>query len=263
MNNRILDLFAKKKEQVLNVYYTAGYPQLPDTMPILEALQQAGADMVEIGMPFSDPVADGPTIQQSNDVALQNGMTVKLLFEQLESMRKRIHLPVLLMGYLNPVVQFGVEKFCARCKEVGVDGLILPDMPMQVYLEEYKALFDSYGLLNVFLITPQTTEDRIRQIDTLSKGFIYMVSSASVTGSTSGIGLGQEEYFKRVKAMNLQNPTMIGFGISSHASFIKACQYANGAIIGSAFIKVLQQSTDLSKDIHQFVREIKISDINV
>ncbi len=262
MNNRIIDLFSRKKEQVLNVYYTAGYPNLDDTMPVLQALQEAGTDLVEIGMPFSDPVADGPTIQQSNDVALQNGMTVKLLFEQLQSMRSSIHLPVLLMGYLNPVVQFGVEKFCARCKEVGVDGLILPDMPMQVYLDEYKPVFDAHGLLNVFLITPQTSAERIREIDTLSQGFIYMVSSASVTGSTSGIGQGQEEYFKRVKAMSLQNPTMIGFGISSHASFEKACQYASGAIIGSAFIKVLQQSTDLAKDIHQFVKEIKFSTVN-
>jgi tryptophan synthase alpha chain len=259
--NRIIELFSQKKEQVLNVYYTAGYPSLHDTLTVLEALQEAGADMVEIGMPYSDPVADGPTIQQSNDIALQNGMTVKLLFEQLASMRTRIHIPVLLMGYLNPVVQFGIEKFCARCKETGVDGVILPDMPMQVYQDEYKTIFESYGLLNIFLITPQTSESRIKQIDAVSDGFIYMVSSASVTGSTNGIQGEQENYFRRVKEMNLQNPTMIGFGISDHNSFDKACQYANGAIIGSAFIKVLQQSTDLHKDILQFVRQIKMSEV--
>ena len=259
--NRIIELFSQKKEQVLNVYYTAGYPNLHDTLTVLEALQEAGADIVEIGMPYSDPVADGPTIQQSNDVALQNGMTVKLLFEQLATMRSRIHIPVLLMGYLNPVVQFGVEKFCARCKETGVDGVILPDMPMQVYQDEYKSVFESYGLLNTFLITPQTSEERIRQIDAVSDGFIYMVSSASVTGSTKGIQGEQENYFRRVKQMGLQNPTMIGFGISDHDSFEKACQYANGAIIGSAFIKVLQQSTDLPKDIREFVKQIKMSEV--
>jgi tryptophan synthase alpha chain len=259
--NRIKELFSQKKEGVLNVYYTAGYPGLHDTLTVLESLQQAGADMVEIGMPYSDPVADGPTIQQSNDVALQNGMTVKLLFEQLKSMRSRIHIPVLLMGYLNPVVQFGVEKFCAKCKETGVDGVILPDMPMQVYEDEYKAVFESYGLLNTFLITPQTSPERIRRIDAVSEGFIYMVSSASVTGSTQGIQQTQEAYFRRVKEMNLQNPAMIGFGISDHTSFEKACQYANGAIIGSAFIKVLQQSTDLGRDILQFVRQIKMLEV--
>jgi tryptophan synthase alpha chain len=257
--NRIIELFTKKKEGVLNVYYTAGYPALNDTLPVLKALQEAGADMVEIGMPYSDPVADGPTIQQSNDVALHNGMTVKLLFEQLTAMRKDVQIPVLLMGYLNPVIQFGIENFCARCKEIGVDGVILPDMPMQVYLDEYKAIFDSYGLLNTFLITPQTSEERIRQIDAQSEGFIYMVSSASVTGSTKGIQQEQENYFRRVKDMNLQNPTMIGFGISDHASFEKACQYANGAIIGSAFIKTLQQSTNLQKDILSFVKDIKLT----
>jgi tryptophan synthase alpha chain len=259
--NRIIELFTRQKEGVLNVYFTAGYPGLHDTMPVLEALQEAGADMVEIGMPYSDPVADGPTIQQSNDISLQNGMTVKLLFEQLQQMRSRIHVPVLLMGYLNPVVQFGVEKFCAQCKKMGVDGLILPDMPMQVYQDEYKAVFESYGLLNIFLITPQTSQQRIRQIDAVSEGFIYMVSSASVTGSTKGIQEEQENYFRRVKEMQLKNPTLIGFGISDHASFEKACKYANGAIIGSAFIKVLQQSTDLRKDITGFVRQIKMSKV--
>jgi tryptophan synthase alpha chain len=262
MKNRIIDLFAHKKENILSVYYTAGFPSLNDTVPILHALQEAGADMVEVGMPFSDPVADGPTIQVSNEQALQNGMTVKMLFEQLQNIRKQTSIPILLMGYLNPVVQFGVENFCSKCQEVGIDGLILPDMPLQVYIDEYKHLFDKYGLLNIFLITPQTSEDRIRQIDTLSQGFIYMVSSASVTGSTTGIQATQEAYFKRIQNMQLQNPTLIGFGISDRFSFEKACNYANGAIIGSAFIKVLQQSNDLKHDISGFVSQVKAARVS-
>lgn len=262
MYNRIIDLFAKKKENILSVYYTAGYPSLNDTAIILNALQEAGADIVEVGMPFSDPVADGPTIQESSEQALRNGMTVKLLFEQLKDIRKQIHIPILLMGYLNPVVQYGIEKFCSKCQEIGVDGLILPDMPLQVYLDEYKPLFDKYGLLNIFLITPQTSEERIRQIDSLSQGFIYMVSSASVTGSTKGIQATQEAYFKRIQAMHLQNPTLIGFGISDRGSFEKASNYANGAIIGSAFIKVLQQSTQLQQDISRFVATVKVATVS-
>ncbi|QHT66899.1 tryptophan synthase subunit alpha [Rhodocytophaga rosea] len=257
MTNRIVDLFARKNKNILSVYYTAGFPQLKDTIPILETLQEAGADMVELGMPFSDPVADGPTIQQSSEQALHNGMTVKLLFEQLSGIRKKIHIPILLMGYLNPVVQFGVENFCKKCQEHGIDGLILPDMPMQVYLDEYKSLFESHGLLNIFLITPQTSEERIRQIDQVSKGFIYMVSSASVTGSTQGIQATQENYFERIQGMKLKNPTIIGFGINNRASFNKASQYANGAIIGSAFVKILQESKDLQSDIQYFVQDIR------
>ncbi len=257
MQNRIIDLFRKEKENLLNVYFTAGFPSLHDTMPVLTALQEAGADMVEIGMPFSDPVADGPTIQQSNEQALTNGMTLKLLFEQLKDMRSQITVPVLLMGYLNPVEQYGIEKFCAKCQQIGVDGVILPDLPMQAYLDDYKSIFDANGLLNIFLITPQTSEARIRQIDAISEGFIYMVSSASVTGSTAGIAASQEDYFRRIQAMHLQNPTMIGFGISDHASFRKACAYASGAIIGSAFIKMLQESNQIKEDIMHFVSEIK------
>jgi tryptophan synthase alpha chain len=257
MNNRIVDLFSRKNKNILSVYYTAGFPNLQDTVPILEALQEAGADMVELGMPFSDPVADGPTIQQSSEQALHNGMTVKLLFEQLSGIRKKIHIPILLMGYLNPVVQFGVENFCKKCQEYGIDGLILPDMPMDVYLDEYKSLFEAHGLFNIFLITPQTSEERIRQIDEVSKGFIYMVSSASVTGSTQGIQATQESYFERIQGMHLKNPTIIGFGISNRASFNKASQYANGAIIGSAFVKVLQQSKDIQSDIQHFVKDIR------
>ena len=239
------------------MYFTAGFPQVNDTLTVLQALQDGGADLVEIGMPYSDPVADGETIQKSNDKALENGMSVKLLFEQLAGMRDTIKVPVLLMGYVNPVLQFGMENFCRKCAEIGVDGLILPDMPMDVYLNEYKSTFDQYGLLNIFLVTPQTSEARIRQIDLVSEGFIYTVSSASVTGSKSGVSGDMESYFDRLNAMNLKNPRLIGFGIKDNATFKKASDYAAGAIIGSAFIRVLMESTDLENDIKAFVREIK------
>ena len=258
--NRITTLFeqaAGQSEGLLNVYFTAGFPQLHDTRTILAALQESGADLVEIGMPYSDPVADGETIQQSNDQALENGMSVRLLFEQLEGMRDSITLPVLLMGYLNPVLQYGIENFCEKCAEVGVDGLILPDMPMDVYLHEYQAIFKKYGILNIFLITPQTHEQRIRQIDQQSEGFIYTVSSASVTGSKTGVSEDMEAYFERLNAMNLRNPRLIGFGIKDRATFEKACRYAQGAIIGSAFIRVLQQSQDLEQGIKAFIGSIK------
>lgn len=260
--NRIINLFdginsKAENSGLLNVYFTAGFPQLNDTVRVLKALQDGGADLVEIGMPYSDPVADGETIQKSNDVALENGMSVKILFEQLENMRETIFVPVLLMGYVNPVLQFGMENFCRRCAETGVDGLILPDMPMDVYLNEYKSIFDSYGLLNIFLVTPQTSEARIRQIDEVSQGFIYTVSSASVTGSKSGVSEDMESYFNKLNRMNLKNPRLIGFGIKDHATFKKASGYAAGAIIGSAFIRVLQESNDLEQDIKSFVREVK------
>ncbi len=257
MANRIIQLFEQKKHDILNVYFTAGFPNLEDTILITHALANAGADIIEIGMPYSDPVADGPTIQHSNDRALENGMTIKLLFEQLAGVREKTQIPILLMGYLNPVVQFGLENFCRKCRETGVDGVILPDLPMYEYQESYKATFEKYGLLNIFLITPQTSDERIRQIDSVSQGFIYMVSSASVTGSTGGIGDAQTAYFQRIKSMNLRNPTLIGFGISDRDSFNKACQYANGAIIGSAFIKQLAQSPDLAAGISEFVQGVK------
>jgi tryptophan synthase alpha chain len=257
--NRITSLFNRKdtQEGLLNVYFTAGFPKLNDTLHVLTALQEGGADLVEIGMPYSDPVADGETIQKSNDQALENGMTVRILFDQLMGMRETIHVPVLLMGYVNPVLQYGIENFCKKCAEVGVDGLILPDMPMDVYENEYKQIFDTYGILNIFLVTPQTSEKRIRQIDEISEGFIYTVSSASVTGSKSGVSDDMESYFNRLNAMNLKNPRLIGFGIKDHATYKKASDYAAGAIIGSAFIRVLEQSTDLTKDIKTFVREVK------
>ncbi|MBP6386044.1 MAG: tryptophan synthase subunit alpha [Pseudarcicella sp.] len=256
--NRIVKLFQNKQHEILNVYFTAGFPKIGDTVSIIEALQESGADLIEIGMPYSDPVADGETIQQSNQVALNNGMTVKLLFEQLSEIRNNgIKVPILLMGYVNPVLQYGIEIFCKKCQEIGIDGLILPDLPLDVYEEEYKSIFEQYGLLNIFLITPQTSDPRIKQIDALSSGFIYMVSSASTTGAKTGISTEQNTYFERINAMNLQNPRLIGFGISDNETFVNASKNSSGAIIGSAFIKVLEKSIDLKNDIHAFVNKIK------
>ncbi|GHB28476.1 tryptophan synthase subunit alpha [Mongoliitalea lutea] len=254
--NRLHRLFEQKQERVLSIYFTAGFPQLVDTLPVMQALESAGADIIEIGMPYSDPIADGPTIQDSNMVALDNGMNMKKLFEQLQEMRQSISIPVVLMGYLNPIIQYGIEAFCKKCQEIGVDGLIVPDLPMQQYLDEYKGLFENYGLSNTFLISPQTSENRIREIDEHSNGFIYMVSSHSITGAKSEISEEQIAYFKRVEAMNLRNARLIGFGISDKKTFITASTYSNGAIIGSAFIKVLKDSKDLSKDIHTYIQSI-------
>ncbi|GAB2484325.1 tryptophan synthase subunit alpha [Algoriphagus taiwanensis] len=255
--NRIHYLFNTKQDRVLSIYFTAGFPKLEDTIPVMEAIEAGGADIIEIGIPYSDPIADGPTIQNSNMIALENGMSMKKLFEQLKGFRAKVHLPVVLMGYLNPIIQFGMEEFCKKCKEVGVDGLIVPDLPMQQYLDEYKSLFDSYGLVNTFLISPQTSEKRIREIDENTDGFIYMVSSHSITGAKADISEEQIAYFERVKAMNLKNPRLIGFGISDAQTFSTASQYSNGAIIGSAFIKKVKDSTNLSQDIQDYLRSVK------
>lgn len=251
--HRIDQLFQQKKENILSVYYTAGFPQLDDTVRIAKYLQQAGADLIEIGMPYSDPLADGPTIQDSSQLALDNGMSIKVLLEQLQGIREKIDIPLILMGYLNPVIQYGVEKFCKQCQQIGIDALIVPDLPMQAYLDEYKELFESYGLYNIFLITPQTSEERIRLIDEHSHGFIYMVSSASVTGAKGNITEQQIAYFNRIQAMQLRHPQLIGFGISNQETFQQACHYAQGAIIGSAFIKVLSESKNLKQDIADFI----------
>jgi tryptophan synthase alpha chain len=255
--NRISALFSQATEPILNVYTTAGFPHFEDTMTVLNALQKGGVDIIEVGMPYSDPVADGETIQLSNQAALEQGMSVAHLFEQLKDMRKSITVPVLLMGYINPVLQYGMEAFCAKCAEVGVDGLILPDLPMLEYEVSYKAIFEKYGLYNILLITPQTNDERIRHIDSVSKGFIYMVSSASTTGAKTGISADQEVYFSRIAAMNLRNPRLIGFGISDHESFLKASKNASGAIIGSAFVKMIAQAKDLQAEIVDFVQSIK------
>lgn len=255
--NRIDALFAEKDEHILSMYFTAGYPQANDTRRIMKALQDGGADVIEVGIPFSDPVADGPTIQKSNQQALENGMTMKLLFQQLENMRSEIDIPVLLMGYFNPVLQYGLEKFCAKCQETGVDGLILPDLPMYEYRKFYKETFQKYGLHNIYLITPQTAEARIREIDEHTEGFIYMVSSASTTGAKGELSDVQEAYFARIQMMQLKNPRLIGFGISNHETFARACRYASGAIIGSAFINLLEKSKNMESDIKDFVRRVK------
>lgn len=256
--NRIIDLFAHKQGDVLNLYFTAGFPNLNDTVPVLRGLQAAGVDLVEIGMPYSDPVADGETIQLSNMRALENGMSLKLLFEQLADCRQStISVPILLMGYINPVLQFGVEAFCQKCQEVGVDGVILPDLPLDLYVAEYKEIFDQYGVQNIFLITPQTAESRIRLIDEVSEGFIYMVSSASITGSQTGVSDTMLAYFDRIQAMNLRNPRLIGFGIKDKETFDTACQYANGAIVGSAFIRQLEQHGATTESIQAFVDQVR------
>ncbi|WP_100627715.1 tryptophan synthase subunit alpha [Algoriphagus formosus] len=254
--NRIHYLFNNKQERVLSIYFTAGFPHLDDTIPVMEAIQAGGADIIEIGVPYSDPIADGPTIQDSNKIALENGMSMKKLFEQLKGFRAKIHIPVVLMGYLNPIIQFGMEDFCKKCKEVGIDGLIVPDLPMQQYLDEFKSLFEEYGLVNTFLISPQTSEKRIREIDENTDGFIYMVSSHSITGAKSGISKEQITYFKRVQDMNLKNPRLIGFGISDAETFTTASSYSHGAIIGSAFIKTVKDSKNLSEDIKNYLQSV-------
>lgn len=253
--NRIDQLFNNKPQRILNIYCTAGFPALNDTLTVVEALQQSGVDMVELGMPFSDPLADGPVIQDSSTRAIANGMRISVLFEQLKGFRERVSIPVILMGYMNPVLQFGVENFCKKCAEVGVDGLILPDLPMDEYENEYRQLFEQYGLHLIFLVTPETTEARIRKIDSLSKGFVYAVSSSSTTGKDK-VMADQQAYFARLKAMGLQNPVLIGFGIKDRATFETACTNSNGAIIGSAFVKAIENSTNLQNDIQSFVKGI-------
>lgn len=255
--NRITDLFNKKKNNVLNVFFTAGFPQLNDTTRILEILEKSGADMVEIGMPYSDPMADGPVIQESNAVALANGMSIKVLFEQLEGIREKISIPILLMGYFNPVMQYGVEAFFRKAKALGVDGVILPDLPMAEYESEYKALFEELELSNVFLVTPQTTPGRLKKIDSISSGFIYIVSTNSTTGNDSKEAENTDAYFNRVNAAGLKNPKLIGFNIKDNATFTNACKHAEGAIIGSAFIKVVQIGGDLETTIPQFVKSVR------
>ena len=231
----------KENQKILSIYFTAGYPSLDNTVPIIQSLETHGVDLIEIGLPFSDPLADGPTIQASSTAALHNGMHTELLFEQLKDIRKSVDIPLIIMGYFNPVLQYGVEAFCNKCREIGIDGLILPDLPLDVYRDEYKAIFEQNQLLNIFLITPQTSEERIKQIDEISEGFIYMVSSASTTGAKEGFGEEQTDYFKRISNMQLRNPQIVGFGISNSQTFQQATQYAKGAIIGSAFIKNLTE----------------------
>ena len=246
--NRINYLFKNKKENILSVYFTAGFPKLEDTIPTLKCLQANGVDLVEVGVPFSDPLADGIVIQNSSQVALQNGMSIRKLFEQLTSVRADIHIPLILMGYLNPVMQFGFENFCKECNRVGVDGMIIPDLPLSDFLAEYKEIALRYKLEFIFLITPETSEERIRFIDSHTNGFIYMVSSAATTGTQTSFD-NKVDYFNRINAMNLKNPRLIGFGISNKSTREMVCRYSSGAIIGSAFIKALQETQDVEKGV--------------
>lgn len=255
--SRLTKLFQNNKKGILSVFYTAGFPKLNDTVEIAKHLEKAGADIIEIGIPFSDPVADGPTIQASNKVALDNRMSVKLLLEQVKLIRNEVSIPIVLMGYLNPVLQYGIEKFCRDAAASGVDGLILPDLPLEEYKAEYKDLTVSLGLDVIFLISPTTSEDRIRTIDELSTGFVYAVSSSSTTGAKKGFSSDQESYFQKLKAMNLKNPFLIGFGISDKETFSKANESASGAIVGSAFINLLKESNNFENDISTFVKNLK------
>ncbi len=256
MKNRIDQLFETKQENILSVYLTAGFPNLNDTVTIIKELEKNGVDLIEIGMPFSDPTADGTTIQHSSETALKNGMSLKLLFEQLKDIRKSVKIPLILMGYINPVLHFGIEKFCEKCSEVGIDGLILPDLPLSEFKMHYQEIFSKYGLHNVLLITPQTSEKRIREIDDASGGFLYMVSSSSTTGADKKAGDFNRDYFERIHQMKLKNPRLIGFGISDRSTFSNACKYANGAIIGSAFIKAIQEDKNVAENIAAFVKKI-------
>lgn len=256
MNNRLTRLFEQKKTGVLNMYCTAGFPQLESTAEVITALQNNGADIIEIGIPYSDPIADGPVIQQSNMIALSNGMSIPVLFEQLKKIKDTVQVPLILMGYMNPVLQYGIEKFCADAEEARVSGVILPDLPMYEFETEYQQLFKKHNLNFIFLVTPETDEERIRQIDKLSSGFIYAVSSSSTTGKNKAIA-DQSSYFKKLQDMKLNNPVLVGFGIKDKETFTAACKYTNGAIIGSAYIKAIENSFNIDKDTKDFINTVK------
>jgi tryptophan synthase alpha chain len=260
--SRLSELFKKKPYNVLNIYCTGGFPKLDSTVEVLQALQNNGADIIEIGMPYSDPLADGEVIQASSAVALQNGMTIEILFQQLHNLRKSPSsggvgeaIPIILMGYLNPIMQYGIENFCNKAKEVGVDGIILPDLPMYEYETIYKTMFDAAGLDFIFLVTPETSEERIRKIDALGSGFIYAVSSSSTTGKNKPIE-AQEGYFKKLQSLQLKNPVLVGFGIKDKQTFEAASRYTNGAIIGSAYIKALEKGGDIIQTTKDFLKNI-------
>ena len=239
----------------LNIYFTAGVPQLNDTAQIMKTIQSAGADMIEVGIPYSDPVADGPVIQKSDELALQNGMTIARLFEQLKTVKDEINIPVILMGYLNPVLKFGFEKFCQECQASGVSGLILPDLPPIEFEKKYQKILEQYGINFTFLVTPETSDERIQYLDSLSSGFLYAVSSSSTTGTNQEIN--NDDYFKRLKSLNLKNQVLIGFSIKNKADFDKVAQHADGAIIGSAFVKILLENENWESKAAEFIKSIK------
>ena len=255
--NRIDRLFQEKKSGILSVYLTAGYPELGDTVPLIRSLQAYGADMVEVGIPFSDPMADGPVIQQSSHVALQNGMNLDLLFNQIGEVRAKVTIPLVMMGYFNPIHRMGMEKFLDRCTETGIDGVIIPDLPPDEFEHLYRDRFIASGIHHILLVTPQTSKERIRKIAALSSGFLYMVASASTTGARDSISRQQEDYFQQLADMKLPLPALIGFGISSRTTFEAACRYARGAIIGSAFIEALGEEGSLESNVRNFMQRIK------
>lgn len=249
--NRIKQLYETKQKDILSIYFTAGFPKIDDTVEVIKELEANGIDLIEIGIPFSDPMADGPTIQASGTVALRNGMTLSKLFEQLKDIRKDVSIPLILMGYLNPIMQYGFENFCKKCQEVGVDGTIIPDLPFDDYIKEYKPIADKYNVKVVMLITPETSDKRIRLIDEHTDGFIYMVSSAATTGAQKSFDDQKQAYFKRINAMDLRNPRLIGFGISNKATLEAAQQNASGAIIGSKFITLLQETNNIKEAVSE------------
>ncbi len=255
MKNRIQALFETKKKNILSLYFTAGFPNLNDTLTILKHLEDSDVDMIEIGFPYSDPLADGPVIQESGGQAIKNGMTLALLFAQLRSLRTITQKPIILMGYLNVVLQYGEKEFIEKCAEVGVDGIIIPDMPLYYYISNFKKLCEDNQISNVLLVTPETSEERIKQLDSYSSGFIYLVSSNSITGSTDAITF-QTEYYKRIQNMNLQNPHLIGFGVHDQKTFDTVSKFGSGAIIGSAFIKHLTEKGTSKEAIQLFLKEI-------
>jgi tryptophan synthase alpha chain len=254
--NRITQLFDSKKSGIRSVYFTAGYPQLNDTAAILKALESKGVDMVEVGIPFSDPMADGPVIQQASTCALRKGMSLRLLFEQLTDIRQEIHLPIILMGYLNPIMQFGFENFCRQCAEKGIDGLIIPDLPFADYLAHYKPVAEDYDLKIIMLITPETSDERIRLIDAHTDGFIYMVSSAAITGAQKSFDEQKQAYFRRIAGMQLRNPRLVGFGISNRATCEAASAHSSGVIVGSRFIQLLASEPTAEQAVDALLRDL-------
>jgi tryptophan synthase alpha chain len=254
--NRIDKLFQQKKD-ILNIYLTAGFPELENTVPIVLELEKAGVDMVEIGMPFSDPLADGPVIQHSSTVAIKNGITLRKIFEQLREIREKSQIPILLMGYLNQMMAFGEEAFLEEAAKAGADGLIIPDLPVEFYNKHYRRKTENLGLKMIFLVSPQTPEERIKKLDEACSGFLYVVSSASITGNRLNVQQAQKAYFQRIQNMPLKNPVLIGFGIHDRDTFETACRYAPGAIIGSAFIRALEKSGNLKEKIHSFIKTIR------
>jgi len=255
--NRIDKLFKEKKENILSVYFTAGYPKSDDTIEVIKTLEKNGVDLLEIGVPFSDPMADGPVIQASGNEALRNGMSLKKLFTQLKDVRAEASIPLVLMGYLNPIMQYGFENYCKSAAECGIDGVIIPDLPFSEYMESYKSIAEEHGLHMIMLITPETSEERIKLIDQNTSGFIYMVSSASVTGARNSFTETNLNYFRRVNKLNLQNPRLIGFGISNKETFEAACRESSGAIIGSKFITLLNSEGTIEAAAEKLIEAIR------